>query len=1079
MFAVLSLSIATPSSAQPSNTPLPTVSFGGVVRDIERVGNTLFVAGDFLGASPSRNVGGGFAIVDNVAGGEAPGIGYVFGHVFATVPDGAGGYYIAGNFRHVTASTRTRLARIRADGTVDPLFAPIVLYQDNSGHVQAMVKSGNTLYIGGFFNTVNGQPRDSLAAVNATTGALLPWNPGARDGSNLATINTMKLAADDVLYIGGSFTSFAGLGLTRNRIAAFTAATGAPLNWNPSADAAVADIAVSATTVYAAGAFGTIGGQSRSNVAAIDRSTGNATAWNPSADFPALAIALVNNDVVFGGNFTTVGGQPRSYLAAVDAASGSLLPWTPAVSEPVASLAVSGSTVYAGGSFTSVSGSTRAGAAAFAWPGRTLTGWNPSMNGRVRSIALDGQRVLLGGEFSGYNATVRHGIAAIDVTTGALLPWDANLRGSVDTLASDGSTRLFAGGAELSNFLGAGTVRPYLRAFNVATAAELAWNPAPNGAVRELAYDGASGLFIAGDFTTVGNQARVGLAAVDAASGAALPFVANVTGGIVEALAISGSTVFAGGTFAAINGIPRAGLAALGAATGGVTSFSQPVTGNVLSMDVEGTTLFLGGTFSGIGPNPRQRLAAIDTTSGAVLPWIPIVNGAVRAIDATPALIVVGGDFTAIDGQNRSRIAGVALSGVLSAWNPTASSFVEAVSVGDDRVAIGGWFEYIGDRPLTGAAIFPTTANGAAPDGLDGSAIGNDVYLFWSAPSEGPAPTGYIIEAGSAPGLSNLATLPTGSTAREFLTTAPNGTYYVRVRAVTSAGTSGPSNEIVLNVGGSCAPPPAPTGMTGIASGSQVTLAWNASAGATGYIVQAGSASGLSNLATIAVAGNGLSTPAPNGTYFVRVLAQNACGTSASSNEVIVTVGVPATPPGTASNLAFTVNGSTVSLTWTAPGSGGATGYVLEAGSASGLANLVVFPLGPTPAFATMGVAPGTYYVRVRATNSAGTGPASNEVVVTVAGPTPPGPPSNLAFTVNGDTVSLTWTAPGSGGPKTGYVLEAGNAPGSPNLVVLPLGPTPAFATTDVPPGTYYVRVRATNGAGASVPSNEVVVSVP
>ena len=70
-----------------------------------------------------------------------------------------------------------------------------------------------------------------------------------------------------------------------------------------------------------------------------------------------------------------------------------------------------------------------------------------------------------------------------------------------------------------------------------------------------------------------------------------------------------------------------------------------------------------------------------------------------------------------------------------------------------------------------------------------------------NAPANGGAPSSYIIEAGSAPGLSNLANFSTGSTATSYSTSGvPRGTYYIRIRATNSAGTSGASNEYVLVV---------------------------------------------------------------------------------------------------------------------------------------------------------------------------------------------------------------------------------------------------------------------------------------
>ena len=54
-----------------------------------------------------------------------------------------------------------------------------------------------------------------------------------------------------------------------------------------------------------------------------------------------------------------------------------------------------------------------------------------------------------------------------------------------------------------------------------------------------------------------------------------------------------------------------------------------------------------------------------------------------------------------------------------------------------------------------------------------------------------------MIEAGSAPGLANLASIQVGPVST-FTTTAPPGTYYVRVRAINGRGSSQSSNEIVV-----------------------------------------------------------------------------------------------------------------------------------------------------------------------------------------------------------------------------------------------------------------------------------------
>lgn len=93
--------------------------------------------------------------------------------------------------------------------------------------------------------------------------------------------------------------------------------------------------------------------------------------------------------------------------------------------------------------------------------------------------------------------------------------------------------------------------------------------------------------------------------------------------------------------------------------------------------------------------------------------------------------------------------------------------------------------------------------------------------------------------------------------------------------------------------------------------------------------------------------------------------------------------------------------------------------------------------------------------------------------------PRPPAPAALLAA-VQGQSVTLSWAA-GAPAPQTlRYVLEVGSAPGLSDIFTgLDVGLQTSFAASGVPPGNYYVRVRAGNYTGLSAPSNEVVVQVP
>lgn len=87
------------------------------------------------------------------------------------------------------------------------------------------------------------------------------------------------------------------------------------------------------------------------------------------------------------------------------------------------------------------------------------------------------------------------------------------------------------------------------------------------------------------------------------------------------------------------------------------------------------------------------------------------------------------------------------------------------------------------------------------------------------------------------------------------------------------------------------------------------------------------------------------------------------------------------TAPGAPRDLHATAAGSEVTLTWT--NVGGASGFVLDVGSAPGRTDFSVF-LGPDPLVTFLGVPPGTYYLRVRGGNERGGGRPSAETTLVV-----------------------------------------------------------------------------------------------
>ena len=277
---------------------------------------------------------------------------------------------------------------------------------------------------------------------------------------------------------------------------------------------------------------------------------------------------------------------------------------------------------------------------------------------------------------------------------------------------------------------------------------------------------------------------------------------------------------------------------------------------------------------------------------------------------------------------------------------------------------------------------------------------------------------------------------------------------------------------------GTMAPLPPVNVRTSVA-GTRVTVNWqrNPSGGApTSYILYIGRTMWGSEVINGRSLGNVLSATLtlPTGSYYVRLRARNALGNSASSNPVSFRIGTQLSSP---TGLTADWSGTQTTLTWVASSADSPetapTDYVLEAGTAPGLADVAAIKVGEETSFST-DVPYGVYYVRVRAMNDHGDSNPTEELVV--AAPGSAQAPEALTTSGEGTTVNLSWSPPADGSePPLGYLIEAGSDPGLSDIAAIQVGNVTSF-TTQAPPGTYFVRVRAINSRGPGLPSNEIIV---
>jgi outer membrane protein assembly factor BamB len=212
------------------------------------------------------------------------------------------------------------------------------------GHgILALAANGTTVYAGGIFGLVAGQPRLGLAAFDARSGHVLPWRPPRLffyPGSTPA-VSALALTGE-LLYLGGEFTTVGGA--PRNGAAAVRLDDGAVTAFAPNLSANDGVNAIGRLVLVGANEAG----------GAYDAGTGSRLKGFASL-FNANAVDVHGQTAYVGGTIRS--SVPVHNLLAVDLRSrtGQRRPWFPTLANyvNVSRIAASGDRVFVGGDFCS------------------------------------------------------------------------------------------------------------------------------------------------------------------------------------------------------------------------------------------------------------------------------------------------------------------------------------------------------------------------------------------------------------------------------------------------------------------------------------------------------------------------------------------------------------------------------------------------------------------------------------------------------------------------------------------------------------------------------------------------------
>jgi len=358
------------------------------------------------------------------------------GHVKAIVQAGDT-VIVGGAFTQVSSAdgntiyNRSNIVAFNATtGAVSTTFVPQV---DDEVTSLALAPDGKSVFIGGFFDTVNGQPRKSLAKLNLSDGQL---TSGFTTPKLTGRVKDLKLVKGR-LWVAGTFTHVAGKAIPA--LATLNPSTGAVDTFqsvlfegprtNGTLQVLKIDATPDGTRLVAIGDFVRVGGEPREQIAMLDIGGSKATVANwrtrfyeatCSSSFPTY---MRDVDISPDGSYFVVvttggygGGPPKPCDTSARFQTGvsgtDIAPvWVAYTGgDTHYSVAVTGTAVYVGGHFR----------------------WQNNPHGPA--------------DTAGPGAVERSGIAALDPVNGMPLRWNPGRTrgvGVFDMLAT--STGLWVG----------------------------------------------------------------------------------------------------------------------------------------------------------------------------------------------------------------------------------------------------------------------------------------------------------------------------------------------------------------------------------------------------------------------------------------------------------------------------------------------------------------------------------------------------------------------------------------------------------------------------------------------------------
>ncbi len=663
---------------------------------------------------------------------------------------------ISGDFIAVNGVSRTHLARLNADGTLDSAFNPSLDEYPNAIAVQA----NGAILLGGDFASAGGAPHNRIARLMNDPASLTlsvpdltradwlrsgagpefssvlfdlstdgggSWTPlgaGVRSGLNWQ-VTGLSLPATGMVRArgrthGGQWGSSPGL------VAQSLAYPAPEIVIEQPSGAGLAD--GTASISFGAVPVGTSGapkgfiirntGTSVLNLGAITRDGAHPGEF--SVDTTGMSTVLpAGGSTAFGVTLTPAAQGQRSAVLHVASDDGDENPFDIALTgvgivttdANLSSLTLSAGTLAPPFTPATTSYSASVGNAttsltvtpSTADVGATVTvnGASVASGSASAPVSLSVGANTIQTVVTAFNGTTTKTYTVV-VTRATPVPGDVDGSFVADTnpfasayaVATQPDGRIIVAG----NFTSiAGTARNYIARLNADGTLDAAFNPNPNASIYAVMVQPDGRIVVGGQFTTIAGGARSNLARLNTDETLDAAF-SPVLDSNVWALELQpDGKILIGGYFTTVNSFTHNRLARLNASGTRDSTFTANVSNGYvtsLALQPDGKVV-LGGYFTTVGGSTRNRIARVTSTGALDAAFNPNAGGPVLNVAVQPdGKILLGGQFTTVGGMARTYFARVHADGTLdTGFNPAPDYWVQTMTLqADGKILIGGNF---------------------------------------------------------------------------------------------------------------------------------------------------------------------------------------------------------------------------------------------------------------------------------------------------------------------------------------------------------------------------------------------------